>query len=239
MDTLDQLSKVVGSIVIVGGGLSVIVYQAFKYLAAKWLDTKFKERLQLLQHQHEDEIEQLRFKISAMLDRATKLHQREFEVLPEAWAKLNDSFWNIRSFVSPIQSYPDIDSMSIPQQNEFIASCLLKDWEKIQLREIEKKNTFYQEKIFWHDLHNAQTKARDAYTYLIKNGIFVDDDIRTKFSTLHDLIWEALTEHQFNEEHHIRPRHREKVQPFMATGENLMKELERVIHERLWPVESI
>src|SRR5713226_6531111 len=171
MDTLDQVLKVIGWIVLAGGGLSLIVYQVFKQLATKWLDAKFEERQQALKHQHGQEIEQLRFKISALLDRATKLHQREFEVLPEAWSKLNDAFWNVRGFVSPMQSYPDINRMSKPQQDEFIESCPLKEWQKGELRNAQDKMKLYQEQIFWHELNDAQSKAREAYTYLIKNGI--------------------------------------------------------------------
>jgi len=80
-----------------GGGLTLIAYQIFKRFAVKWLDSKFEERLQALKHKHGKEIERLRFEIAKLLDRATKLHQREFEVLPEAWSKLNDAFWNTQS----------------------------------------------------------------------------------------------------------------------------------------------
>jgi len=238
MEALDLVLKLIGGIVLAGGGLSLIVYQVFKHLAAKWLDSRFKEKLQALKHQHEKEIEELRFKISAMLDRAVKLHQREFEVLPEAWSKLNDTFWNVRGFVSPMQSYPDIDRMPPQQQEEFIASCRLVEWQKVELRETDEKNNIYQKHIFWHNLSDAKIKASDAYTYLIKNGIFINDEIRSKFTIVHDLVWNALTEHQMNEEHNIRPLQRERIGKLLSDGEGLMKELERSVHQRLWPVES-
>jgi hypothetical protein len=238
METLDQLLKVIGGIVLAGGGLSLIVYQAFKHLAAKWLDARFEERLQALKHQHGKEIEELRFKISTMLDRATKLHQREFEVLPEAWSKLNDAFWNVRGFVSPMQSYPDIDRMSNAQQIEFIRACRLNDWQKTELLSAKDKNDVYQHHIFWHKLSDAQEKSRDAYSYLIKNGIFINDEIRGGFSAIHDLVWNALTEHQLNEEHKIRPRQRDAIGRLLSDGEAAMKDLERMVHQRLWPENS-
>jgi len=139
MEALDQVLKLVGGLVVAGVSLSLIVYQAFKHLAVKWLDARFDERLQAIKHEHEKEIERLRFNISALLDRATKLHQREFEVLPEAWSKLNDSFWCTRGFVLPIQSFPDIDQMVQPQQEEFIASCRLMEWEKAEIRQANER----------------------------------------------------------------------------------------------------
>jgi hypothetical protein len=235
MDALDPIFRLVGGIVVAGGGLSLIVYHAFKHLAAKWLDARFEERLQALKHEQQKELEQLRYKVSALLDRAVKLHQREFDVLPEAWSKLNDAYWYVRSFVSAFQSYPDVGRMGAAQQEEFIASCQLQEWQKEELRQAQDKTRHYQSAIFWHKLTLANEKSRDAYTYLIKNGIFISEDLRKKFSAIHDLFWNALTEHQINEEHDVRPRNRERIGKLASEGDDLMKALERDIHERLWP----
>jgi len=238
METLDPLFKFVGGIVLAGGGISLIVYQIFKHLASKWLDSKFDERLQALRHLHGKEIEQLKFRISTLLDRATKLHQREFDILPEAWSKLNDAFWATRGFVHPMQSFPNIDRMSGPQQASFIAACKLLDWQKVELSTAKDKNKDYQDKIFWHRLAEIQDKDREAYTFVVKNGIFINEEIRLKFSAIHDLVWNSLTEHKMNQEHNIRPLQREKIGKLLAEGEDQMKELERLVHVRLWPAES-
>lgn len=74
MEPLNDILRLVGTLVLAGGGLSLIVYQTFKHLAAKWLDARFEERLQALKHEQQKEIEQLRLKISTLLDRAVKLH---------------------------------------------------------------------------------------------------------------------------------------------------------------------
>ena len=139
MEALEQVLKFVGAVVLAGGGVSLIAYQAFKHLAARWLDSKFDERLQALRHAHGKELEQLRFKIAALLDRTTKLHQKEFELLPEAWSKLNDAFWEVRAFVSPMQAYADIDRMTPPQQEEFIEGSRLTSWQKDELRKSDQK----------------------------------------------------------------------------------------------------
>lgn len=235
MDALEPLLKLVGGIVVAGGGLSLIVYQAFKHLAAKWLDARFEERLQALKHEQQKELEQLRYKVSALLDRTVKLHQREFDVLPEAWSKLNDAYWYVRSFVSALQSYPDVDRMNPAQLEEFVSGCQLQEWQKSELREAHEKTRYYQKAIFWHKLNQANDKSRDAYTYLIKNGIFINEGLRKKFSAIHDIFWNALTEHQMNEEHDIRPRQRDQIGKLVSEGDDMMKNLERDIHERLWP----
>jgi len=230
-----SLLKLVGGIVVAGGSLSLIVYHAFKHLAAKWLDARFEERLEALKHEQQKELEQLRYKVSALLDRAVKLHQCEFDVLPEAWSKLNDAYWYVRSFVSAFQSYPDVDRMKPAQQEEFINNCQLQGWQKAELRQATEKTRYYQSAIFWHKLAQANDKSRDAYTYLIKNGIFISEDLRRQLSAIHDLFWNALTEHQVNEEHDVWPRQNDRIDRLASDGDDMMKTLERQIHQRLWP----
>lgn len=148
MEALEPLLKFVGGIVVASGGLSLIVYQVFKLLTAQWLDARFEKRLQALKHEQQKELEQLRYKVSALLDRAVKLHQLEFDALPEAWSKLNDAYWYVRSFVHLFQTYPDLDRMNPDQQEEFIVNCQLQEWEKVQLRQAPEKINFYKSAIY-------------------------------------------------------------------------------------------
>ena len=121
------------------------------------------------------------------------------------------------------------------QQSEFIASCRLLESEKVQVRQARDKTKEYQKLIFWHDVQETENKARDAYTYLMKNGIFISDDIRGQFGALHDLLWNALTERKVYEEIQGAKQQRVEIDKFRQAGEPSMKALERVIHERLWP----
>ncbi len=236
MEPLDQLLTIVGKIVLWGGGLSLVVYQVFKRLASRWLDAKFDKRLQDLKHQHGKEIEQLRFKISALLDRTTKLHQREFEVLPEAWSKLNDGYWEVRVLVASVQSDPDINGMPEPLQEEFISTCELSEWQKAEVREAEDKNKRYQKYIVWHYLGKAEDKIRDTHICLRKNGIFLSDDIRAKFAEIDDLIWKVFRDHRMNVEHELERPERKLIDQFLRDdGDKLMKELEQLVHDRIWP----
>jgi hypothetical protein len=88
MDIVHWLLAAVGG----GGGCAAVAYLAFKFLATKWLENKFAERLEAYKHQQQKELEQLKFQINASFDRLTKLHQHEFQVLPDAWGVLVRSF---------------------------------------------------------------------------------------------------------------------------------------------------
>ena len=58
-------------------------YAFFQFLGRRWLEARFAERLEKFKHDQNQEIERLRYRINALMDRTTKLHQHEFEVLPK------------------------------------------------------------------------------------------------------------------------------------------------------------
>src|SRR4051812_28368721 len=85
---VDLLLKAAGLLALAGGGAAGLIFGPFRYLADKWLTSKFDQRLKQFKHAQQVEMENLRFKINSLFDRTTKLHQREFEVVPAAWALL-------------------------------------------------------------------------------------------------------------------------------------------------------
>lgn len=239
MDSVRLVLEAIGAIIVAGGGIALIVYAVFKHLAVKWLDAQFAERLQSLQHRHQRELEELRFKIAALLDITTKLHQREFDMLPEAWSKLNDAFWEARATTAVARQYPDIEKMNAAHQAEFIDGCRLQSWEKEELRQSERKNEYYQKRIAWHDLSEARKKSRESHIFLLKNGIFFSEELRNAFHRVDDIVWDAVVEHGMNVEHEARSTMHEHITVLMQQGEPLLHELERKMRERLWPKEGV
>jgi transposase len=236
---MNELMQWIGKVVVGGGVLTYIAYNIFKLLASKWLDEKFNQRLAAYKHEQQKEIEHLRFKINALLDRTIKLHQREFEVLPEAWALLNDAFWATNAFVSPLQQYPDLDKLNPIQLDEFLKSCEFTSSEKDELKNESDKTSYYSKRIFWYRLQKVRKTVRDAHIYFLKNGIFLQPLLREKFKELDDMIWDALFEREQSEEHPGMSRKFTKEQILRKDGEKLLKELEIYVRNRLCNTEPI
>jgi hypothetical protein len=180
MDAVNHVLAFIGAVLVAAGGLGVIVFQIFKHLGGKWLDARFDERLQKLKHEQAHQIEQFRFKVSTLLDRARKLHQREFEVLPEAWAKLSNAFWKGSALVAPFKERPDLNRMGDTQQEEFITNSRLQDWQKAEVRNATDKTAKYDEMNFWHVLGDAKGACTDSSRYLGVQGIFIEPELRKK-----------------------------------------------------------
>jgi hypothetical protein len=229
----------IGTFVVGGGAIVGIALWLFRLFGERWLSNLFAQRLEAFRHEQAKEIERLKFDISKMLDRSTKLHQREFDVLPKAWRRLAESFYTTNGVVSALQTYPDITRMGDEQLEEFLEASRLESWRKRELKEATDRNKYYQDAIFWHRLSGARAAARKSANYLLKNGIFMPPGMKDRFEQINMLGWEALTEYEINKVHDIRPANRDKQKEFIKEGETLVKSLERDVQRRLWSEANI
>jgi hypothetical protein len=223
-----------GTVVAVGGGAAAIAFLLFRFLGEKWINAKFEQRLAAYKHAQQEELERLKFKINALMDRTTKLHQREFDVIPEAWAALFNADVAVRSFASPFQEYPDVGRMTEARLEEFLKSTPLTDWQKDELRAARDKHKNYVDAIYWHNAAQAKNTYREFSTYFKKNGIFIPEPLKSKFAEISDMLWDAIVEHEANTEYDIRPRERGKWKALTEKGPELMKAIEADVQSRLW-----
>jgi hypothetical protein len=206
---------------------------ALRWFGERWIVSKFSERLESFKHAQQREIEQLKFQISASMDRAVKLHQREFETVPEAWSKLVTAFNSIKVFTHPFQSYADVARMTNQELDEFLDDSELTKAQKDDIRNSGDRNKTYQEVIFWHRLAKVQNDFRTHNVFLLKNAIFMPSAMKAKFTAISDLAWDALMEHKIN--HEMKTwKERPRLQKFEKLGDDMLLELETEIQKRLW-----
>lgn len=125
---------------------------------------------------------------------AAKVHEKEFEVLPVAWAKLNDALGHVAAVVSRLKQYPDFDRMSEPQLREFVATCTLAEFQKEQLLLVINKLQYYSEAVFWQQLAEAKGRVAEFHNYIILNRIFMSSDLRDRFTEIDDILRAALSD---------------------------------------------
>ena len=120
---------------------------------------------------------------------------------------------------------------------EFVKKCQLADWEKNELEKLPvlDRNKYYIDHLYWPRLAEARQMVRDANVYLMKNGIFLQPEIKERFIKLAEMIWEAVSEdevhHQYTE---MRPQQRTHRDLLRNEGEPLLKKLESKVYKRLW-----
>lgn len=232
-----QIQPILASIgaVILGGGIVVTAaFALFRLFSDKWLSAKFDERLETFKHMHQRELEELRLKINTLFDRTTKLHQREFEVVPEAWSKLIDAHNQVWATIVSFKQYPDLDRMNSVQLEEFFTDGFLSETQKEEIRNSSQKLKLYIRMNVWHEIWKSKKALRKFHVYLLKNGIFIAPEVRAKFKTLGDYIWAALVEYEINEQWPENPRERTAFKNLEGDGKKLMEQLESDVQGRLW-----
>lgn len=214
-------------------------YWLFRTFSERWLQSKFDARLAELQHAHNQEIEQLRFRINSMMDRTAKLHEREYQVLPDLWEKLASALAQTGAFTSPIQSYADVGRMSDKQLDEHLAKSPLFESQKQAVRDARDRTRTFQKEIYWHRKADTYEVVRGFSRSLRFNGIFVPAEISTEMNQVVDWLFDALLEHEMNEEHEMRPRERKAQSRLTKECKELVDRIEKSIRDRLWSITRI
>ena len=224
-----------GAVVVVGGGLAAIVYNIFKVFGEKWLNAKFEERLAAYRHAQQRELEQLKFEINSLMDRTVKLHQGEFDVLPEAWGRLSDAFNTTVPVSLGFLQYPDVNRMTTEQLEEFLEKSPLANWQKSELKLAPDKTRYYANVIHKEDFNKTGEACGEFRKYLSKNGIFILEPLKAKFVELDGLLTGALLERRSSLQNPDQDQNFEKGHTLHTKGRQLLESLEQEV--QLSPLE--
>lgn len=209
-------------------------YALFKFFGEKWLTQKFAERLEAYKAEQTRELERLRHRINGVFDRTKRLHDKEFEVLPDIWAKIVDARDWAGSYMALFKQYADVGSMSDSDLDEFLATTRFSEGQKRDIKNASNRQNAYVRYFERYRHADAMDKLREASVSLSKHGIFVVPEVREDMKKLIELIHSAVIEHQINDEHAVHPRMRESADKLKAEGEPLFRKIEHAVIDRLW-----
>ena len=166
-----------------------------------------------------------------MFSKATKIHEKEFEILPEAWIKLQNALGLISRLVSPFQSYPDLNRMVEDELQEFVAKSRLTETQRKRVLNESDKNEYYMDIIFWHDLYEVQSGISDFHNYIMRNKIFLSADLKEKFQQIDDIIWEAFTMSKISKEGEDRKMRHDAYKKIKDDTNIIRDEIEKLVQK--------
>ena len=166
---MEEIVDFLGKVLAYGGGSAAIAYLTFQFLGRKWIETKFAERLESYKHARERELAQYRNQVSILLSRVTKIHEKEIEVLPEIWHKLQVALGYVAKITSPMHYGPNFNFMNSEELQEFLKNPISTIHIKEMLENTPSKdrNTFYTNTIFWYDLSDAKSAVSEFHNYFL------------------------------------------------------------------------
>jgi hypothetical protein len=183
----------VGEVVAVGGPSAVIAFGLLKFLSQKWIDQRLSIQLEGFKAQQQRELEKLRQFLSG---RISKIHEKEFEILPEAWLLLHTAYGALSHCTFALKTYPDFEHLTEPRFEEFLKGCRLSDMQRAELRSASDRRVYYSDVISWYELGDAKTAQIAFNNYLIQHRIFMTKDLRERFGAINTDLAQAISEYE-------------------------------------------
>jgi hypothetical protein len=143
--------------------IGAATWVAVKFIPQQWLQHKFNQQLEQLRAENAREQLEARHRLDVVLRQVAKLHEKEFDVLSDCWLKLNEALGHVSSLISSFQQYADLDRIEQKRFEAFVAGCRLEEVDKQDLLDqaTGHRNEFYQGRLFWYRLRDAQTACNE------------------------------------------------------------------------------
>jgi hypothetical protein len=179
--------------------ISGIAWAVFRAVSKKWLDAKFAERFADYQHRQTLQGDAFRSDLAALLDRATKLHAQEFEVLPKAWELLTTAMGLAGQATSMVTEHPDVARMTEPEFEVALTHQPFKDHEKDRMRALdgEGRAKLYRDLYDRYRFYAAWEAGREFRNFVILKGIFIEKDLRIQIRKVADGLDDILWDYRF------------------------------------------
>ena len=210
-----------------------MAYGLFVWLGSRWIESKFAQQLGRFRHEQAKELEHLRHDIGRLFSRISKIHEREFTALPQAWEKLIVAQGTASSLAFPLKRVPDFRDMTGAQLEEFLETTAPPERGRDEIRRADDKVQAYSEAKFWADLANATRAQNEFHNFIGVNWIFMTDELRDAFLAIDQKIKDALIDVEVD---HDLPRgSHERVNSHKALKElePSIEELGRLVQRRL------
>jgi hypothetical protein len=230
--TSDAIWAWLKQVLAVGGPSVVVAYGLFQWLGTKWLENRFAASLETLKHTHQKELEEVRHKIQSMFSRISKIHEREFEVLPKAWFMLHDAYGAAYNVVSFLRYEQSLDEMPKERFEEFLKDSRLTPSQQNELREAPDRQAYYRDALAGVQFDEAQEKRRLFNNYLIENRIFMTKELHTKFSHVSKILAQGLTSFEIGKQAKDYAMQREGTKS-ITTLQPSIDEAEQAVQDRL------
>jgi hypothetical protein len=192
---LDQLWAEIGKYILASGGIVAIFFLIFTWLGQRWIENQFNKQLEIYKATQARELEEYKAKIAVLFNHITKIHEKEFEVLPDAWCKLQTAIGAVGVPASVYREYPDLQYFSETDLEELISKHSFSSTNKQDLimASPQERNKIYQDICFWEELNNATKATSDFHNYLVYNKIILSKDLFDAFSDVDRKLLDVIS----------------------------------------------
>lgn len=227
--TIDLVFSWVGQLFAAGGGGAVVAYTLFRFFGKSWIENQLAKDLELAKAE-----------ISLLAARKMQLHEREYVVFPEVWAKLNAAFASLGKAVISFREIPDLSRMSDAEVKSWLDRSDLADDERRYFEGEADKTKAYNRILDWRSLIDANKDFIEFDNILQSNRIFLEPEIKEKLDHIGALLRAAWVAKKMDWDGHkmiddSRSFLSEAYEKYDKEAKPIMKEIEELVQGRIFP----
>ena len=156
-------------------GVSVAsVVAATKFFAKGMFENYLQKEIEKLRQQNALDIEKIKVHLNAELDRSTRFHTYEYNIYPELWGNLTETYTKIL-FLNQPKRYSPVPVRDNFALDEFLDKCRFSVAEKTEVEMSSQKQATYIEIRRKKELEDAKEAHNKFQAQLSKNCIFFPD----------------------------------------------------------------
>lgn len=166
---------------IASGGGAAAVIAILRLFGSKWIDKYFSQQLKQFERRQQEIILHQQYQINSLFSRVSKIHEKEYEVLPQAWMLLQDACNELKSLSNPVQIVPDLNRYTPSELAEFLEKSSLKDFQKEEILEKSDKVAFYRNAMYWIRVKVVYDEIGEFRRFLLYNRVFLSRELFSLF----------------------------------------------------------
>lgn len=213
----------------------VILVPLIIWLIKRWIESEFSKNLEDYKHEINKSLEDYRHRINALFSRISKIHEKEFEVLPEAWRLLQIARGHVGSLTAPLQRHADLSSMDDARVKDFLNTMdpkfIPSDEEKLLKLPAHERNDFFKERLFWLKLNQANIATINFHNYILDNKIFLTTDLFEQFEKADKILSDCVLSREIDEQ--LREFSYDRYKKASEDLDVICGEIEELVQKRL------
>jgi hypothetical protein len=226
--TAEMLFSFIGQIVLAGGGGALIALSFFQFFGKSWIQNQLAKDLEIAKSE-----------ISLLAARRLKLHDREHEVFPEVWARLNEAF---RSLGEAIIALKDAAEITENDLTRLVEERKISDQQKQYILSAADHTQAYRRILDFHSLSTAKEKFHEFERYFRSNRIFISPEIKGKLDQISEILLAAWVDRHMNWQGYRPDEGKsfllEAWEKYDKKARPIMIEIEGLLQEQLFPTKS-
>ena len=157
---MNVMSEILEQLITSGASGAFGAFLLIKFCGKKWIDNRFKKDLERFKAQK-------LYEFDLLLTRKTKWHEKEHEVLSEAWKKLIKAHNSLKFAIREFKSFPDLNKYSDKMLKRFMKVNNFTEDEQNFMKERNEGYVFAFSKIMsYRDLNEADKALSEFHIYL-------------------------------------------------------------------------